>query len=53
MTLGLGPPAGAGAQAEAEPIPSHMLSGFFENFSKATDFSLSFKISFRSEEERS
>lgn len=28
----------ATAQAEAERIPSHTLSGFFSNFSKATDF---------------
>lgn len=30
--------AAAAAQAEAERVPSHTLSGFFSNFSKATDF---------------
>ena len=30
--------ASATAQAEAEQIPSHTLSGSFSNFSKATDF---------------
>ena len=38
--------ASATAQAEAEQIPSHTLSGFFSNFSKATDFEFLLRVLF-------